>query len=447
MDYGQNLLSDLRRLVAEGNSEGIAALTSSAERTIPNDQQSLVDIAIIARDLGKFEDSYRICRYVLSKNANNGFASYELAMLDAMLGRHVEALLSLEKNIVRMPGDVRSIKFAARMSARIGDFVAARNYMALADEMSPDSSDTAWLRELCAFMEIFPAGLADKISAKFERDNRYISKECLIDWTRAALRDKRGFSMIRLGDGEGAFCRISSEDEQRFQNLYRYCREDRARVWFNGEIDLIKSGFTDTAFGLRQAMYDADVLGLPYRSWVEHEYKFCSPTGITCLVNALRLAQVPTVDRGQSWTTQQIHAELLQSNLLENLVRDHKEISLISCMTDAPQALKQAFQLDHVEFYRIPGEKAHVHLLGNDAGEGRHFPDRFNSLCNELSQPLHGRLFLVAGGILGKLYCTRIKQSGGVALDVGSIIDAWMGRLTRPNYGTSYALPQASARA
>ncbi len=30
-----------------------------------------------------------------------------------------------------------------------------------------------------------------------------------------------------------------------------------------------------------------------------------------------------------------------------------------------------------------------------------------------LDRPLNGKLFLVAGGILGKFYCGRIKGSGG----------------------------------
>ena len=33
--------------------------------------------------------------------------------------------------------------------------------------------------------------------------------------------------------------------------------------------------------------------------------------------------------------------------------------------------------------------------------------------------------FLVGAGVLGKIYCDRIKARGGVALDVGSILDSW----------------------
>jgi hypothetical protein len=40
-------------------------------------------------------------------------------------------------------------------------------------------------------------------------------------------------------------------------------------------------------------------------------------------------------------------------------------------------------------------------------------------------------LYLVAGGLLGKLYCDRIKRSGGVAVDIGALIDGWMGTDTR----------------
>jgi hypothetical protein len=54
----------------------------------------------------------------------------------------------------------------------------------------------------------------------------------------------------------------------------------------------------------------------------------------------------------------------------------------------------------------------------------------------DLSQPLAGELFLVAGGLLGKIYCDRIKRSGGVAIDIGSLIDAWLGAPTRPGFFT-----------
>jgi len=39
----------------------------------------------------------------------------------------------------------------------------------------------------------------------------------------------------------------------------------------------------------------------------------------------------------------------------------------------------------------------------------------------------NGKLFLVGAGFLGKIYCDLIKRHGGIALDVGSMMDRWAG--------------------
>jgi hypothetical protein len=45
--------------------------------------------------------------------------------------------------------------------------------------------------------------------------------------------------------------------------------------------------------------------------------------------------------------------------------------------------------------------------------------------------PRPGAVFLVAGGLLGKIYCDRIRALGDIALDIGALADAWMGHNTR----------------
>ncbi|MDY6885713.1 MAG: hypothetical protein SWL02_18320 [Pseudomonadota bacterium] len=42
-----------------------------------------------------------------------------------------------------------------------------------------------------------------------------------------------------------------------------------------------------------------------------------------------------------------------------------------------------------------------------------------------------GHVYLVGAGILGKVYCHQIKKSGGIALDVGSVPDVWVGKPSR----------------
>ena len=83
--------------------------------------------------------------------------------------------------------------------------------------------------------------------------------------------------------------------------------------------------------------------------------------------------------------------------------------------------------LSHV----IPGETRLVSLHGRRRPQESHFPERYEQLMREIAVPHRGAVFLVAGGLLGKIYCDRIKQLGGIALDVGSVVDAWMGYNTR----------------
>lgn len=66
-----------------------------------------------------------------------------------------------------------------------------------------------------------------------------------------------------------------------------------------------------------------------------------------------------------------------------------------------------------------------------DAEFGAHFPTVYDRTLAELSVPRPGAVFLVAGGLLGKIYCDRIKQLGGIAFDIGAVVDAWMGHNTR----------------
>lgn len=51
----------------------------------------------------------------------------------------------------------------------------------------------------------------------------------------------------------------------------------------------------------------------------------------------------------------------------------------------------------------------------------------------EIEIPFRGACFVVAGGLLGKIYCERIRELGGIALDIGALADAWMGHDTRGN--------------
>ena len=70
-------------------------------------------------------------------------------------------------------------------------------------------------------------------------------------------------------------------------------------------------------------------------------------------------------------------------------------------------------------------------MLGAFESLGPHYPERFEQLCDELIIPFRGAVFLIGAGGLGKIYADIVCQRGGIALDVGSVLDGWAAKATR----------------
>ncbi|MGI4748082.1 MAG: hypothetical protein ACRYFY_18865, partial [Janthinobacterium lividum] len=82
-----------------------------------------------------------------------------------------------------------------------------------------------------------------------------------------------------------------------------------------------------------------------------------------------------------------------------------------------------------VHYHAVPAERVKGVVTG---GQGAHFPRRYVELCSELeASPRPGVLYLVAAGLLGKMYCLSLRRAGAVAIDIGSTADYWMGEATR----------------
>ena len=76
--------------------------------------------------------------------------------------------------------------------------------------------------------------------------------------------------------------------------------------------------------------------------------------------------------------------------------------------------------------YPVPADK-NLSDLPAELRVGQHFPKRYRQVLDSLVVPHRGAVFLVAAGVLGKLYVSHIKALGGVALDVGSLAERWAG--------------------
>lgn len=55
-----------------------------------------------------------------------------------------------------------------------------------------------------------------------------------------------------------------------------------------------------------------------------------------------------------------------------------------------------------------------------------YFPDGHQQSLESLVVPFPGAIFLVSAGILGKLWCARIKTLGGIAIEIGELARRWV---------------------
>ncbi|MEH3147236.1 MAG: tetratricopeptide repeat protein [Methylobacterium frigidaeris] len=396
----------------------------------------LVELGIVTRDAGLRDAAIALLDRARDRNPADIPSRYEKAILFLHEGLHVDCLHILRRILADHPGEDRTNLLAARVLHALGDHDEATRCL---DRIPLDAvHDRAeWERQIRVVNEFglhaakYPRSRVMAMVARLERSPSHLPVQAVAARIVEALRTRSGFSLIRCGDGEGAFVFLGNTDEARHTHLYRYNRQDRARVWFAGTVDATAQPFLGQAFRLTDAIRDADIVGMPYTDWFRHEYKLLSMTGITALTNLLRLDRSP----GALSCTQLIHLELHSTKLLYEIMASQGRIGLISCHPELPRMLTDRFNYEEIDYHHAPGEKGHSHLLSAEAIAGSHWPDRYEQIMEALARPLEGRLYLVAAGVLGKFYCDRIKKSGGVAVDIGSIVDGWVGALTRPGWG------------
>jgi len=259
----------------------------------------------------------------------------------------------------------------------------------------------------------------------------------------AKLQQREPFSLIRLGDGEGLLLSISDQStEADFKYIEKHL----------GAEGTDPSALLHLKYRLIQSIKDADVIGVRDDILnVNFDDIRISQTGddfLTSFRSNFRLREVEKkLDYHGSRRIAFLHKHLGSIDLTDDnqfcsawfhydyhntgevfkVLKQQESIGLISCRSQLPGLLTDLFDTS-VKFHEIPG-------MYRDISGGEAIPDYIEQLENILNRPLvefPGMLYLVGGGLYGKLYCQLIKEQGGIALDLGSLFDAWLGIPSRP---------------
>ena len=262
-----------------------------------------------------------------------------------------------------------------------------------------------------------------------------------IERVRSAVSAASPFSLIRLGDGEGIV--LSSEDDLSLDDLtYLHSHWGAERVTLGAITELRRDleravGAADVV-GIREDITNArlpeDLLGKPgneVREFVMASFRLrANESAGLSTAGARRLALLHRALSRTAWSEDQqfcsawIHWELLATGALSRILEEVATVGLVTARPELQDLVSRQFDVQTTAVM-VPDKFVEAPLPGS------HVPDRYHSIRSDLNFP-EGTLVLVGAGIPGKVYCQWLKESGCVAIDVGSVFDAWVGKATRP---------------
>ncbi len=237
----------------------------------------------------------------------------------------------------------------------------------------------------------------------------------------------RPFSLVRLGDGEGAMLPYRPE----LQTFQPTDLAENSKTWWGAE----SSPTPRLVEELELAIRAADVIGIPDLDratrvffQTERTAHLANGRNMRGLLAATDFVAAHCTDA--VWTSCHIHQSLAFWGLWDVILPRLGSVDLITCHSQLGDILARQHGLDIGQMHPIPPERKYAAAFAGADAE-HHFPDVFDRLRDVLPAAARGRTVLVSAGMLGKIYCHWIRQAGGVAIDIGSAADHWCGYGTR----------------
>lgn len=259
-------------------------------------------------------------------------------------------------------------------------------------------------------------------------DDPWANTTQLLELLSSAIRDRTPFSMIRLGDGEGrffAFPALLSREKILSQALrYQFGSEAIHQIttrWGDVAPHIAADEIREL---IRTAALTADVIGVPApihlaiskdipEQSLDAKLAFLMAS-IGTESNLIRLGPHRVFDT-------YVFRAFSKKGYFDKILSGLPHVTII-CHTDISSILAGRYGIEEVRHVAIPG---HASFARNAVQ--CHYPDGYKRIAETLQVPYPGAVFLVGAGYLGKHYCNVIKSRGGIAIDIGSIFDSWIG--------------------
>lgn len=216
-------------------------------------------------------------------------------------------------------------------------------------------------------------------------------------------------SIIRSGDGEGLVLRSNTDLPTYKECVKRVMLRQMGYEPTMGEVEQIRQN-------LITAYNGADIVGLPAHKNLDKLNKDWK------IVESV----VKPLCTTRQFTSTDVAYDMLYNGMLNEWLKDKPVINYIGCR-DIDHGLSK-FGATQINAYTIAPEAKFT--SGYDGL--RHYPDQYNKIERWMDKcAIEGNPCLVGAGVIGKIYCNWFRDRGGVAFDIGAVMDLWAGYSTR----------------
>jgi tetratricopeptide (TPR) repeat protein len=249
-----------------------------------------------------------------------------------------------------------------------------------------------------------------------DTDMRRDECERFVAIVREKLAAKQPWSFIRVGDGESNALAYAPD-------IARFAQGDadeRETVWWGRT--LAPEMRAALAARVYAALQGADALGVPTLERLLRDVRlerraFLSGRAGRGLATVMEALEDGTL-KAPLITSAHLQHDLEKWNLYPALF-EGADVLAVSCHAKLP-----------FETIAVPPRHASLASFGMAMGP-RILPEILDETIARLPADLAGRLVIVGAGYAGKVLVAEAKARGAVALDLGSILDYWVGAATR----------------
>jgi tetratricopeptide (TPR) repeat protein len=267
----------------------------------------------------------------------------------------------------------------------------------------------------------------------FDTDISRAQSRDVVARLRAALAEQKPFSFIRVGDGESNALAYDTD-------IARFADSDAAEremVWWGRALD--PSQRQALSVRVLTAMQDADGLGIPALERILRDIKlerreFLGSTragrGLRMVLRALEDGGALAQKRALMVSAHLQH-DLEKWNLYGDLFGGVDGIVALSCHDGLPDVFAKRFGRNLAQNIVVPPRHASLGSFGMTQMGPKILPEVLDDTIAQLDANLSGCMVIVGAGYAGKVIVHEAKKRGAVALDLGSVLDYWMGAATR----------------